>query len=200
MSDKRFNIDEMNKIVKGCLNNDIRSQKILFDTYAGRLMAISYRYMGDYEEANEVLQEGFIKIFSKLDTYNPSSESFNVFHWMKRVIVNTALDKLRQRKQKRKIKLSDQDSMFKTTDHDEMYNFESEQEQQKSTNIMMEAIAKLSPAYRAVFNMYVIEEYTHAEIADELGISEGTSKSNYFKAKARLRKLLEDKMDLIYQS
>jgi RNA polymerase sigma-70 factor (ECF subfamily) len=198
MSNRKFNIDEMNKIVEGCLNNDIRSQKALFDAHAGRLMSISYRYMGNYEEANEVLQEGFIKIFSKLTTYNPSSESFNVFHWMKKVIVNTALDKLRQRKLKRKIKLIDQDNMFKTTDHDEIYDFESEQEQQKSINIIMEAIARLSPAYRLVFNMYVIEEYTHAEIANELGISEGTSKSNLFKAKANLKKALKNKIEFVY--
>jgi RNA polymerase sigma-70 factor (ECF subfamily) len=117
---------------------------------------------------------------------------------MKKVIVNTALDKLRQRKLKRKIKLIDQDHMFKTTDHDEIYNFESEQEQQKSTNIIMEAIARLSPAYRLVFNMYVIEEYTHAEIANELGISEGTSKSNLFKAKANLKKALKNKIEFVY--
>jgi RNA polymerase sigma-70 factor (ECF subfamily) len=117
---------------------------------------------------------------------------------MKKVIVNTALDKLRQRKLKRKIKLIDQDNMFKTTDHDEIYDFESEQEQQKSTNIIIEAIARLSPAYRLVFNMYVIEEYTHAEIANELGISEGTSKSNLFKAKANLKKALKNKIEFVY--
>jgi RNA polymerase sigma-70 factor (ECF subfamily) len=172
---------------------------MLFDEYAGRLMAISYRYMGNEEEANEVLQEGFIKIFDKLTTYNPSSETFNIFYWMKRVVINTALDKLRQRKQKRILILSDQDNIFQTTNHDEMYDFESVDRDILTADVLIKAVAKLSPMYRVVFNLHVVEEFTHAEIADKLGISEGTSKSNLFKAKAKLRKLLENKLELINQ-
>jgi RNA polymerase sigma-70 factor (ECF subfamily) len=190
----------MNPIIKGCLNNDRRAQKMLFDEYAGRLMAISYRYMGNEEEANEVLQEGFIKIFSKLNTYNPSNETFNVFYWMKRIVINTALDKLRNRKKDRKTVLSDDDNTFKTDNHDEMYDFESPEYDKMTAEVLMDAVTKLSPMYRVVFNLYVVEDYSHAEIANKLGISEGTSKSNLFKAKAKLRKLLENKMSLIYQS
>jgi RNA polymerase sigma-70 factor (ECF subfamily) len=191
--------NKMNPIIKGCLNNDRRAQKMLFDEYAGRLMAISYRYMGNKEEANEVLQEGFIKIFNKLTTYNPSSETFNVFYWMKRVVINTALDKLRQRKQKRILILSDQDNIFQTTNHDEMYDFESADRDILTADVLIEAVTKLSPMYRTVFNLHVVEEFTHAEIANKLGINEGTSKSNLFKAKAKLRKLLENKLELINQ-
>jgi RNA polymerase sigma-70 factor (ECF subfamily) len=191
--------NKMNPIIKGCLNNDRRAQKMLFDEYAGRLMAISYRYMGNEEEANEVLQEGFIKIFDKLTTYNPSSETFNIFYWMKRVVINTALDKLRQRKQKRILILSDQDNIFQTTNHDEMYDFESVDRDILTADVLIKAVAKLSPMYRVVFNLHVVEEFTHAEIADKLGINEGTSKSNLFKAKAKLRKLLENKLELINQ-
>jgi len=187
--------NKIEDIVKGCINNDRKSQKILFDTYAGRLMSLSYRYMGNEDDANEVLQEGFIKIFNKLSTYN---FTVDIWFWMKRIIVNLAIDKLRERKRKRKITLSDQDSMFKTTDHDEIYDFELQGDQQRVTKLMLEAVAKLSPAYRIVFNMYVIEEYSHAEIANELGISEGTSKSNYFKAKANLRKSLKNKIEFVY--
>lgn len=198
MSDQGVNRDNINDIIKKCLKNDRKSQKLLFDTYAGRLMAVSYRYMGNEDEANEVLQEGFIKIFSKLDTYNPSSESFNIFYWMKKVVVNTALDKLRQRKIKRKITLSDQDDMFKTTNHDEIFDFELPERDKKTAEILMNAIAKLSPMYKMVFNMYVIEDYSHIEIANKLGISEGTSKSNLFKAKANLKKALKNKIEFLY--
>ncbi len=187
--------NKIEDIVKGCINNDRKSQKILFDTYAGRLMSLSYRYMGNEDDANEVLQEGFIKIFNKLSTYN---FTVDIWFWMKRIIVNLAIDKLRERKRKRKITLSDQDSMFKTTDHDEIYDFELQGDQQRVTKLMLEAVAKLSPAYRIVFNMYVIEEYSHAEIANELGISEGTSKSNLFKAKANLKRVLKDKIEFVY--
>jgi RNA polymerase sigma-70 factor (ECF subfamily) len=187
--------NKMEDIIKECLNNDRKSQKILFDTYAGRLMAISYRYMGNEEEANEVLQEGFIKIFNKLPTYD---FRVDVWFWMKRVIINTALDKLRYRKKDRKTISSGDDNLFKTTDHDEIHDFESDQNQQVSAQLITEAISKLSPMYRMVFNLYVIEDYSHAEVAKELGISEGTSKSNLFKAKAKLRKLLKNKIEFIY--
>jgi RNA polymerase sigma factor (sigma-70 family) len=187
--------NKMEDIIKECLNNDRKSQKILFDTYAGRLMAISCRYMGNEEEANEVLQEGFIKIFNKLPTYD---FRVDVWFWMKRVIINTALDKLRYRKKDRKTISSGDDNLFKTTDHDEIHDFESDQNQQVSAQLITEAISKLSPMYRMVFNLYVIEDYSHAEVAKELGISEGTSKSNLFKAKAKLRKLLKNKIEFIY--
>jgi RNA polymerase sigma-70 factor (ECF subfamily) len=195
MNYQEINNDKIDSIIKGCLNNDRKSQKLLFDLHANKLMAISYRYMGNRDEANEVLQEGFIKIFNKLTTYN---FSVNIEAWMKRIIINLAIDKLRERKQKRRIILSDQDSTFKTTDHDEISDFDKYDTQQISVKLAMEAITKLSPAYRVVFNMYAIENYTHAEIAKELGISEGTSKSNYFKAKANLRKSLKNKIEFVY--
>jgi RNA polymerase sigma-70 factor (ECF subfamily) len=198
MSDRKVNIDKINTIVKGCLNNDRKSQKLLFDTYANQLMSVSYRYMGNYDEADEILQESFIKIFTKLKTYSPSSDTFNVFHWMKSIVTNTAIDALRKRKRERKTISSDQDSMFKILNYDDLYNFESLEHNQKISNILMDAISKLSPAYRTVFNLYIIEEYTHAEIAEELGISEGTSKSNLFKAKANLKKMLQNKIEFIY--
>jgi RNA polymerase sigma-70 factor (ECF subfamily) len=121
MSYQNIDKDKMDSIIKGCLNNDRKSQKLLFDSYASMLMSTSYRYMGNRDEADEVLQEGFIKIFNKLTTYN---FSVNIEAWMKRIIINLAIDKLRERKQKRRIILSDQDSTFKTTDHDEISDFD----------------------------------------------------------------------------
>jgi len=195
MRHNNLNTDDMDDVIKGCLNNNRRSQKALFDTYSGKLMAISYRYMGNQEDANEVLQEGFIKIFNSLDTYTPS---VNIFYWMKRIIINLAIDKLRRQQRDRKTISSNQDDTFVTVDHDEIYNFDSLQQQQITARILAQAVSQLSPAYRSVFNLYVVEDHTHAEIAEILGISEGTSKSNYFKAKAKLKKLLEDKINLVY--
>lgn len=195
MRHENLNTDTMDDVIKGCLNNNRRSQKALFDTYSGKLMAVSYRYMGNQEDANEVLQEGFIKIFNNLTTYN---FSIDIFYWMKRIIINLAIDKLRKQQRDRKIISSDQDDVFKTTDHDEIYNFDSPQQQQIVAQILTQAVSQLSPAYRSVFNLYVVEDYTHAEIAEMLGVSEGTSKSNYFKAKAKLKKLLENKINFVY--
>ena len=195
MSYQQIDKDKMDSIIKGCLNNDRKSQKLLFDSYAGILMSTSYRYMGNRDDADEVLQEGFIKIFNKLATYD---YSFDIGAWMRRVIINLAIDKLRKRKKDRKTIVSGEDNIFKTQDHDEISDFDRHDNQQMSVELAMEAISKLSPAYRMVFNMYAIENYTHAEIAKELGISEGTSKSNYFKAKANLRKSLKNKIEFVY--
>ena len=195
MSYQQIDKDKMDSIIKGCLNNDRKSQKLLFDSYAGILMSTSYRYMGNRDDADEVLQEGFIKIFNKLATYD---YSFDIGAWMRRVIINLAIDKLRKRKKDRKIIVSGDDNLFKTQDHDEISDFDQYDNQQISVELAMEAITKLSPAYRMVFNLYAIENYTHAEIAEELGISEGTSKSNYFKAKANLRKSLKNKIEFVY--
>ena len=195
MSYQQIDKDKMDSIIKGCLNNDRKSQKLLFDSYAGILMSTSYRYMGNRDDADEVLQEGFIKIFNKLATYD---YSFDIGAWMRRVIINLAIDKLRKRKKDRKIIVSGDDNLFKTQDHDEISDFDQYDNQQISVELAMEAITKLSPAYRMVFNLYAIENYTHAEIAKELGISEGTSKSNYFKAKANLRKSLKNKIEFVY--
>lgn len=195
MSYQQIDKDKMDSIIKGCLNNDRKSQKLLFDSYAGILMSTSYRYMGNRDDADEVLQEGFIKIFNKLATYD---YSFDIGAWMRRVIINLAIDKLRKRKKDRKTIVSGEDNIFKTQDHDEIPDFDRHDNQQMSVELAMEAISKLSPAYRMVFNMYAIENYTHAEIAEELGISEGTSKSNYFKAKANLRKSLKNKIEFVY--
>jgi RNA polymerase sigma-70 factor (ECF subfamily) len=195
MSYQQIDKDKIDSIIKGCLNNDRKSQKLLFDSYAGILMSTSYRYMGNRDEADEVLQEGFIKIFNKLATYD---YSFDIGAWMRRIIINLAIDKLRKRKKDRKTIVSGEDNIFKTQDHDEISDFDKHDNQQISVELAMSAISKLSPAYRMVFNLYTIENYTHAEIAEELGISEGTSKSNYFKAKAKLRKLLKNKIEFIY--
>ena len=195
MSYQQIDKDKMDSIIKGCLNNDRKSQKLLFDSYAGILMSTSYRYMGNRDDADEVLQEGFIKIFNKLATYD---YSFDIGAWMRRIIINLAIDKLRKRKKDRKIIVSGEDNMFKTQDHDEISDFDKYDNQQISAKLAMNAISKLSPMYKLVFNLYAIENYTHAEIAEELGISEGTSKSNYFKAKANLRKSLKNKIEFVY--
>lgn len=195
MSYQQIDKDKIDSIIKGCLNNDRKSQKLLFDSYAGMLMSTCYRYMGNRDDADEVLQEGFIKIFNKLATYD---YSFDIGAWMRRIIINLAIDKLRKRKKDRKTIVSGEDNIFKTQDHDEISDFDKYDNQQISVELAMSAISKLSPMYRMVFNLYVIEDYSHAEVAKELGISEGTSKSNYFKAKAKLRKLLKNKIEFIY--
>lgn len=144
------------------------------------------RYTYDQDSAQEVVQEGFIKIFDKLEEFDFKG-SFE--GWVRRIMVNASIDATR--KLKRSPVRTDQTYMF-VEDTDEN-NFDYEQLTKLKAEFALQAIQELSPAYKVVFNLYVIENYTHKEIAEILGISEGTSKSNLAKAKMKLKKILEQK-------
>lgn len=186
------NKEQLSKLIKGCLKNKRRSQEELFRLYYGKMLAVCLRYINDRDSAEEILQEGFIKIFDKLEAFDYKG-SFE--GWMRRIMANTAIDSIR--KHKKDPKLTDNDEDFKLGGLDPII----EQEETEFASIKAEmaliAIQELSPAYRAVFNLYVIEEYTHKEIAEILGISEGTSKSNLAKAKMNLQKILKERFEKI---
>ena len=146
------------------------------------------RYANDRDTAEEMLQEGFIKIFDKLDAFDYKG-SFE--GWIRRIIANTAIDHIR--KSKKDPMLTDNDEDFKLGAENPVIEKEEEELSEIRAEMAIEAIQELSPAYRAVFNLYVMEEYTHKEIAEILGISEGTSKSNLAKAKANLQKILKER-------
>jgi RNA polymerase sigma-70 factor (ECF subfamily) len=179
------NIEDLKDIVDGCLKGDRRSQETLFKMFYGKMLAVCSRYISDQDTAQEVLQEGFIKVFDKLEVFDFKG-SFE--GWVRRIIVNTAIDSIR--KAKRAPVLKDTDTDFKMDSTDQMEESETLQLTELKASIPLEAIGKLSPGYRAVFNLFVIEEYSHKEIAEMLGISEGTSKSNLSKAKLNLKKIL----------
>ena len=180
--------EHLTKLISGCLNNDRRSQEELFKLYYGRMLSVCMRYTNDRDSAEEVLQQGFIKIFEKLKAFNYKG-SFE--GWMRRIISNTAIDSIREAK--RNPILTDNDDDFKLGAEDPMVLREEFESIGLKAEIALEAINKLSPAYKAVFNLYVLEEYTHKEIAEILGVSEGTSKSNLSKAKLNLQRILSEK-------
>lgn len=156
--------------------------------YYGKMLAVCLRYINDRDTAQEILQEGFIKVFDKLDVFDFKG-SFE--GWVRRIIANTAIDAIR--KNKRNPFLSDQDNDFKQEAVNEMEDAELLSAFKLKADVAMEAISKLSPAYRTVFNLYVLEDYSHKEIAEMLGINEGTSKSNLAKAKMNLQRILTEK-------
>lgn len=176
----------LDSIISGCIENDRKSQEILFKMFYGKMLSVAMRYTVDNDSAEEILQEAFIKAFDKLPTY-----SGGVFEgWLRRIVVNTAIDKIR--KEKRTIFIDDgikiEDTYFLITKDDE-FEFETSDVSEEK---LIKIIQSLPGRYRAVFNMYVIDGMSHKEIAEELGIVEGTSKSNYHKAKAFVRKRLFD--------
>lgn len=182
------NKEQLKVIIAGCLKNKRRSQEKLFQLYYGKMLGVCMRYSRDRDSAEEVLQEGFIKIFEKLDRFDYKG-SFE--GWMRRIMANTAIDSIR--KSKKDPMLTDKDEDFKLGAEDAMVLKEESDFVGLKAEIALEAIGSLSPAYKAVFNLYVIEDYTHKEIAEILGISEGTSKSNLSKAKLNLQKVLKEK-------
>jgi RNA polymerase sigma-70 factor (ECF subfamily) len=179
--------DNLKQIVEGCLKGERRSQERLFTTFYGKMMAVSMRYIGDRDSAQEVLQVSFLKVFDKLEHFDFSG---SLEGWIRRIVSNTAIDHLR--KAKKDPFLSDQDNDFKSMAADPMQEQEILAHTQLKAEFAQKAIEKLSPAYRTVFNLYVIEELSHKEIAELLGISEGTSKSNLAKAKMNLQRHLKE--------
>ncbi len=182
------NKEQLKEIIEGCLRNDRRSQEAIFKLFYGKMMVVCMRYTNDRDTAQEVLQEGFMKVFEKLGAFDYKG-SFE--GWVRRIVANTSIDAIRRSK-KNPI-LTDNDNDFKIGGENPMEKQETIELGELKAEMAMEAIQKLSPAYRTVFNLYVLEEYSHKEIAEMLGISEGTSKSNLAKAKMNLQKILNKK-------
>ncbi len=172
-------------IIKGCLKNDRVSQKALYENFYGKMLGVCLRYSKNSDEAKEILQEGFLKVFESLRNYNNTGSFEN---WLKRIMVSTAIDHLRKNRQ---------DYLIVSTVHANEKQVASPVEisdddlvLQVGKEEILEAMQELTPAYRTVFNLFEVEEYTHIKIAEMLDISEGTSKSNLSKAKFNLRKNL----------
>ena len=168
------------QLVNKCLEKDTLAQKQLFDYYSKRMMGVCLRYSKDSEEAQDVLQMGFIKVFEKLDMYNHKG---SLEGWIRKIIVNTALDNIRKNK-----KLMNNVEIEKV-DY-QLHNYNENAIDVLSAQDLLKVIQDMPTGFRTVFNMYVIEGYSHKEIADELNISVNTSKSQFSRARAYLQKKL----------
>ncbi|HKL67430.1 MAG TPA: RNA polymerase sigma factor [Bacteroidales bacterium] len=172
---------ELKKILKGCLAGNKRDQELLYRRYSSKLYGVSLQYSGSYDEARDVLQESFIKIFTSLQSFHGKG-SFE--GWMRRIVVNTALERHRNRYYLNKV--DDPGYINNTLPGMEADDFET-MESEDLLNFIMD----LPPKYRMVFNLYAIEGYSHKEISAMLGISQGTSKSNLSRARTILQKKVE---------
>ena len=182
------NKDKIRECIDGCLRNERKSQEQLFKLFYGKMLGVCMRYTSDRDTAQEIVQDSFIKVFEKLKLFDHSG-SFE--GWIRRIVVNTAIDAIR--KSKKDPFLTDNDNDYKLGGVDPIAESEELQLTDLKAEIIMEAIQQLSPSYRAVFNLYVLDDYSHKEIAEALGISEGTSKSNLSKARYNIQKIVESK-------
>ena len=165
-------------LVQRCLKQDRAAQFELFNKFQKRLFEICLRYADNEDEAMDFLQEGFIKVFKGLSSFNGSG---SLEAWAKRVIINNCISSIR--KKKWVIEYEDNlDFLEGETPH--------LKEEQIDVEHIIKAIQSLPVGYRTIFNLYAIEAYSHQEIAEELGISEGTSRSQYARAKKAIQKLL----------
>lgn len=163
-------------LIAGCIDNDRSMQKALYETYAPRLLAVSQRYASSSEEAEDILQEAMIKAFKGMKNFRKDS---HLFYWLKRIVINTALNHLRSKV--RLLPLHDTEVNEEST-WDAISDFQLEE--------LILMIQELPTGCRAVFNLHVIEGFKHEEIAEQLGISVGTSKSQLSRAKVLLQEKL----------
>lgn len=181
------------KLVKACIRGDRKSQKQLYETFYGNMLVVCIRYANDTNEAKDILHDGFIKVFVQLKKfeYKGSLEG-----WIRKIVVNTAIDFVR----KKRDVLFEREEEFKFERSDpDAGDIEAEKYMKLKAELIMKLIRKLTPMYRTVFNMYVIDNHTHREIAQKLGINEGTSKSNFAKAKKKLRELFDKHINELEQ-
>jgi RNA polymerase sigma factor (sigma-70 family) len=179
--------DELDHILKDCVNGKRSAQEHLYKMYSAKMFGVCLRYCRNYEEAKDILQDGFIKVFEKLYQYGQRG----CFEgWVRRIMINTALERYRKNGQ--------------TVVLDQMPEIYEEPENESSFDITMKEmlghIQKLPEKYRMVFNLYVFEEMSHKEIADTLGISEGTSKSDLSRARGILQSKINSKTKQIIKT
>ncbi len=172
------------ELLEGCLQNDRKCQELLYRQFYGYAMGVCMRYVPVREEALEVVNDGFLKIFQKVQMYD-AEKPFKI--WLRRIMINTALDHYRQNvKYQNHTDLSVAENVIAASESDNAYSKLAHED-------LIELIQQLTPAYRTVFNLYVIDGFSHEEIAQKLGISEGTSKSNLARARENLRVMLAKK-------
>ena len=162
-------------LIQACLKGDRNAQRHLYDTYSGKFLAICIRYLKDREHAEDVMIESFMKIFEKLPQFQQKG-SFE--GWMKRIVVTQALMKLRSNRHL---------MMEVNMEHESLYEDQQYELNHLEAADLMEMIQGLPVGYRTVFNLYILEGYSHQEIGELLGISESTSKSQLNRARNTLK-------------
>lgn len=170
------------QLIDSCIKGERKAQKDLYDLYSRKMMSICFRYAGEYELAKDLLQEGFIRVFSNLKAY----QSIGSFEgWMRKIFVNTSLEYLRRNDLLREaLDIDSNITISAKTEHSVI--------EELSAEDLLKIIRELPSGFRTVFNMYAIEGYSHKEIADALGITESTSRSQLTRARLLLQKRINE--------
>ena len=181
-TESNHNITESD-LINGCIEGNRRMQESLYQRFAPKMYGVCLRYAGTAEDAEDILQEGFIKIFKKMGSFRGEG-SFE--GWLRRIFVNTAIEHFRRKRYLQPVSEKEENTIEG--------KYLSVLDDMAAKDVLA-LVQQLSPGYRTVFNMYVVEGYTHKEIADMLSISEGTSKSQLSRAKVILQDMVKQFID-----
>jgi RNA polymerase sigma factor (sigma-70 family) len=166
---------DQQKLVKDCLKGKVQAQKQLYEQYAEIMLGVCYRYTRSVRDAEDVLQEGFVKVFIHLGQYKQQGE---LGAWIRRIMVNTALNYLKRNRKYQEEMFFTEEYLHPVADDDPAIRLQAKE--------IADLIRQLPQGYQVIFNLHAIEGYSHVEIGEMLGISDGTSRSQY----ARARNLL----------
>jgi RNA polymerase sigma factor (sigma-70 family) len=190
----KLSANDLQSLLQQCAKNERLAQKELYGNYFSLGMSIALRYASHYDNAVEMVNDGFLKIFKDVINFKPSYDnsiaSFTA--WFKRIMVNACIDHLRKYKKKEEMLAEDVTNINSN-------DMQPTAEQMLQYKFLINCIQKLPTAYKTVFNLYVIEGYSHKEIAGFMNINEGTSKSNLFKARQYLQSLLQKTKEIHYE-
>lgn len=183
-------MEDLYKLIKGCVIRDSKCQRAFYECYYGFALKVVFRYIYDYDKACDVANDGFVKIFNSISKFKLGIENNDtekiLMGWMKRILINTAIDELRK-----------QQNIPVTVELPPHIWQESDKSQNADQKILYKEliceVKRLPPSYRNVFNLFVIDGFSHNEISKLLGISEGTSKSALAKARAQLQRFLTNR-------
>ncbi|SRR6056297_1066842 len=170
------------ELVKGCKRNRRKFQEILYNKYAKKMYGICMSYAKDRAEAQDILQDGFVKVFKKIHTFK---EEGSLEGWIRKIIVNTSLDYMRSKTKRYEF-------IDENKEVEEQEEIDSTLLDKVNTDALLDRVARLPDGARMVFNLYAVEGYSHKEIAEKLNITAGTSKSQYKRARNLLQNWIND--------
>ncbi len=162
-------------LVRDCLKGKPAAQRQLYEQFAQTMLGVCYRYTKSMNDAEDVLQEGFVRVFQYLSQYKGEGD---LGAWIRRVMVNTALNFLKRNRKYRSEMVFTEQTLHPVADDNPVVSLQAKE--------LADVIRQLPPGYQAIFNLHAVEGYTHVEIGEMLGISDGTSRSQYARARALL--------------
>ncbi|MEQ1744455.1 MAG: RNA polymerase sigma factor [Saprospiraceae bacterium] len=175
-----MNNDGLKHLLTGCLNNDRRSQGALYERFYSYALSVALPYCAHEEEAREVVNDAFLKVFTGIGRYDPA---FAFATWLRTIVVRTAINRYKSRQNE--LVLYDLTEGLDIPMEDDFLS-------KMAVEDLLRLVQKLPPAYRMTLNLFALEGFSHAEISEMLGISVGASKSNLSRAKAKLKQMLTD--------